>query len=665
MNPETAPPPSQRRAQNPVWVALPVVLTTLPHLGTYLQADHRVWLYAIPADTGGSFVATLVRSTRMLGPYLRDWNFRPIGRYLMDLEIWFIWEIASATGVPPHLVHGLIRTLLIGVLAFTITRFVRVYLPPRSPAARWVPLIAAAVFVVTRGSHPMLHFPSLNLTVAILTLSALIWVVRQNPPHRALSCLFGFVVGFIYEMLWLTPIVLVTAVSVWGWVNGFTFRQFIKTVPVRKTIGYTVGVAAAVLVARTVLYVSCARTGICEYPYNKVDVLIVSPSTIFSRVLTGNPVVGWVTSTFDPAVIITNSFLTFLLGGLVFWAARTLRDLPVGFGFPERSSIKAGVSLLSVGAVLTLVPAAAVSAHWALYECGFDCVGQAWKDTLLTQIGWTVIITAGVHFLLTRNFVASRIVVLLTIAALTASAGITLLQNESAAFHFRTTGDIPYETISQASVSVGGSPARVRARCELVSNWRQDASTVHDLQVLVQQIYNQPFCPELEFPDHGFRDIADTKYAAHQIALSDLSPHSNWCHWPLPRFACPTQIVYGGDIRHTITRVSNSGHLTEQQTQQAWELTRPGNTIITRTRLAEILLSLGGVDITQAPPPRYLFGDIVDRRTARIAEAAYRSGLVEPCATNPFRFCGDRYASKEEMVYGITALVERGFGTDS
>ena len=97
--------------------AVPSVIVAAPLVGFAFQLDQRRAVYRSAAEGLVNPLSAVRHALDGIDDYLSRGNFRPIGRFLEAISDGFIFETAVATGIPPNVVHGMIRIAMVGLLA--------------------------------------------------------------------------------------------------------------------------------------------------------------------------------------------------------------------------------------------------------------------------------------------------------------------------------------------------------------------------------------------------------------------------------------------------------------------------------------------------------------------------------------------------------------------
>ena len=120
------PPTTVQRSAYPLlsrlvlYMAAPAMLVVTPLTGLALHSDQRIAIYQFAVDLGANPIRIIRENISEIGHFIQKGNFRPAGRFFFYLEESARFEIAMTLGIPPHVVQGLLRVLMIGLLALVI-----------------------------------------------------------------------------------------------------------------------------------------------------------------------------------------------------------------------------------------------------------------------------------------------------------------------------------------------------------------------------------------------------------------------------------------------------------------------------------------------------------------------------------------------------------------
>ena len=532
----------------PRWllVSAASVLVTTPLLGVGFLGDQRIWMYIVMNETGGDPWAVITRTVRNVDYFLSAGNFRPLGRMLTDLEHVFYMETALATGVPPHLVHGLTRMAMIAVLAVTAHRFLESLersialghagQDHRSPdrayslAGAVFPVVLAAVLVVF-GLHPLVFFPfwSIAVVAAILAVPLVVasdqalstrwsWGSWQRPGSEyfrtGMMLVLGAALAMTYDLLYVVPAVCLVLIAARGILARIAWRDLMWSVASIRFVALCAGFLVVFVPTRLAIASRCQITR-CS-PTAEVDLAGLSLQTGLYRAVTGLPPAGWyagrrratdtdlsVADLLDSLGSSSTLIVVALLATTAVLAYRNSLEVRVDQTVQRRL----GTASTLVGLVLVGLPALVVSLTPTIQNTYHDAIDVPWRDTLMVQVGWALAIS-GVLLVVT-SFPWPRpgrygpkatltIIFLLLLCATT----VTYHTNIRYAQHqYSRSAGVTDDLILTAFVNFNDSSRGERARCDMLESYGdvRDRGVVADLNALANSLYGSDFCSDHEF----------------------------------------------------------------------------------------------------------------------------------------------------------------------
>ena len=510
--------------------ALPGLIVTLPLVGFSFQGDERRAIYWAVRLFGSSPLRAARHAYDNIGVFLDFGNFRPIGRFLENVEHAFVFEAAETTSLAPHVVHGGIRLIMIAVLAIVATQMVRAVMRsagdalPRPPALVLYPLALATTLVASDAKSPITLFPFLFIgSVAFVLLAALVVArdidmqVRPLSWHEPVSmALLGAVAAMTFDLVYVAPPLSAAFIAVRAVAAGWSLRHVLRTAALRRWTALSIGFLAVFVPTRIVIADHCRR--LACYSGSDIDLSGDVVDLTAGRILTGAPPAGWSNNAelaresgleFGVSDLAANSLLALLLAAIAVVTVRaairathrtvTADDSPVDWP-------RLAVGLGALGAVTAALPALLVSLS-KLIQRERPPIGEAWRDTLLAQVGWSFVISAII--VAVAGAVGSRRMARITVAGLAAALGIgltmTLLANARLAQVDRGT---PLSTItsqiSTATINIDPTDGGNTRRCKMIDAYTEilpdPAKWIHgpQLRVELNQLmlgrYGWPFC---------------------------------------------------------------------------------------------------------------------------------------------------------------------------
>ena len=512
-------------------MAAPSLLVTAPLVGFAFQLDQRTSVYRSAAEGLVNPVSAAHDAAGSIEEYLSRGNFRPLGRFLEAISDGFVFEAAAATGMSPNVVHGLIRMAMVGILALVATQVLCSILrsakrtPSDHPVLALYPLILAMTLVAGDADGAIIFYPFTVVGTSILVLAVALAVARdpdmaRRPVSRyeALSMvLLGAVAVVTYDLAYIAPPVAAALVIARNAAAGMPAREALRTAAARRFGFLSVGFLMAFVPVRIVIAQQC-REAHC---YAASD-LYLSSSIVgraADRFATGVPPAGWSHVAelarradrfgFGVADLLANSMLMLLVAGIALAtidaASRASRlNRPVGASATGWHRLATSLGLF--GLALAALPALLASVSRFVHAFDYD-VGEAWRETVLVQTGWSLVI-AAIGVALTeavRSKGGRRVAVWAATALLAAGCTATLLSNQQLS---RIDQGISLSAINNqiatATIYFDRGVSGNATRCNLIeafatiegrSNGDEESRRFRSvLDTLMLDRYGQPFC---------------------------------------------------------------------------------------------------------------------------------------------------------------------------
>jgi len=513
------------------------------------QGDERPRVYAVISRYGSNPFKIIEGTYRDLDFFLGRGNFRPLGRLFETIGHSFVFEAAEATSVAPHVVLGAVGLAMVGLLALTASAAVAALarsagVSLRHPANVLYPLALGTVLVAS-GSHGplavrrwynhinLVHFPHTIIGAVVLILAMALLVARDGDMRRrplqrhewgAMAAL-GAVSTLYYDLVYLAPILAAVFIVARAVAAGMPLGQLRSTAAAKRWSAASVGFLVAFVPARVEIMRRCAE----QSCYNGTDPQFSAETLghVPRRLAAGTPPAGWIHNAelarhfgLDLGVgdLATNALTGLLLAAVVVTtvlavrSANLARSLDAGHpGLHEAPHSGAerprhlALALALLGASAALLAALLASLSNQVHETDPRAI-DAWRETLLTQVGWSLLITAGVVAAIeaVRSLRSRRIVLAGAAALLAASLAASLLANWrlSQADRHDPLSSVTRQ-ISDATVSIDWTEEGNRHRCALIDaysgmipehlNMGGPAVRQHLDQLMLDR-YRQPFC---------------------------------------------------------------------------------------------------------------------------------------------------------------------------
>ena len=655
----------------------------VPFTGTAFLGDQRRYIYMFTNETGGDPWPLLERTLDRVDFFLSLGNFRPLGRLWMVTVETMTLEAAMATGVPPHVIGGLIRLLMVGLLAACGAAVVSA-LWRSAKAGSGVDTelsgrsftrvfgLMLAVSMVASELHPVMWFPAFLVGVVALALAVPVLVVSHASLFRPGSwrlremsgtdvreflamALLGGALALIYDLAYAVPLLCAVMLVVRGWLARMPWRRVLTSAAAARLLALGAGFTAVFLPVRLAIRARCSAYD-C---YGATDAVLsdFSFSKVLDRLATGSPPAGWrhtqaLLEHDLPRGGLMDTYLTnwttFLVLGVLGWAvwvsARAFsRDLrPMSERVPGLP-LRMAWAMIAVGVATSLLTALLVGFSRTVQNTDWP-IGAPWRETLMVQVGWAFVL-AGLA-VLAAAWLSSRLgptggrwVAALVALGLFGALLLTYYGNDQYARLLRSKPEENAVALVSASiVNFDTSEAGERARCEVLRSYpRTDRFGVLDmLNELAESTYGQPFCdPDTAggYPS-GF---ADDDGSPHEPAIDALHSASITlgCRDDPHRF-CPDYKATRSYAVWLINRLVWVGVL---EAGAGDPLASGSGGELTRGDMARFLVESSDA-LRPVETPRGLFADIdLDGDLAPYAEAAYEGRVIEACSSSPLLFC--------------------------
>lgn len=243
----------------------------------------------------------------------------------MYMEQSAAFETALATGIPPHVINGVLRMIGVALLAFSATVVISAL--ERSALARTLtndntsvplrdddaarsqtspsllamfPLLLASMLVVGSALHPISFFPLHFALVAIALIVIPLYIASDKALNEsglsmrdaAFSALLGLVAATTLELLYLLPLTCLYMIIVRGWLANLSSLAILRSSSVARFIVFGIAFLAVFIPSRIVIAYQCSRNE-C-YGNSRADLSNFSFEQWWGRTLSGLPWDGWV-----------------------------------------------------------------------------------------------------------------------------------------------------------------------------------------------------------------------------------------------------------------------------------------------------------------------------------------------------------------------------------
>lgn len=514
------------RPDSAVLSCLPSVLVVLPLAGLALYWDERRMVFARPLHGGANPVAAARQVIRGIEPYLFDHgNFRPIGRLWEWLVIAFAYDASEATALPPHVVLGGIRLLMAACVALSAAAIVRALMRSADVQAGSLvslyPLALAAALITNRGGGALGAFPHMFAgSVALMLVIALMICRDSDLEPRALQireyllmASSGVVAAAFYDLMYLTPVLAAVFVASRAVAAAMPFRALLGTAAARRWLVHTVAFIVVFVPTRAVIAVNCASGG-C-YDGSALSLSSTAAGATLGRLWSGFPPFGWAEASeraqragvdLGFADLWGNSSIVIVVLAIAVVTAALARtaEAPVDALRANQRHGRLAVALALLG-IATTVGSALVAGLSEGMQNRQPAVGVSWRETLLTQVGWSFV-TASCLVVLHRavfNGMAQRVLRSAVAIALALAMAATLLANwQQAETRRRNDVDALTSMVAASAVLPADGRGANDARCRLIAalteeapdGWAGGEMVRADLEQLWLTHYGLPYC---------------------------------------------------------------------------------------------------------------------------------------------------------------------------
>ena len=509
----------------------PALIVTTPLLGYSLLGDDRRRLYLAARRFGSDPLAALSHSLETVDGFLDRGNFRPLGRAIENIERGFVFDAAEATGLAPHAVTGVLRLTMIALLALVAGRVVWAVMSTAGasaggahPAVVMYPMALAATLVAADHDSPITKYPFVVVGSVVLALVCALSVARdQDMRTRPLSwhepvlmAVLGAVAASTYDLLYLAPGLAAVFMAARHAASGRPARELLHTAALRRWAWLCVGFGAVFVPVRIEIANRCSQT-LC-YSASEIELSAGALGRSADRLLTGAPPAGWSYTSdlldesglsFGLAELATNGLLVLLVAAIGLIGVRSARQTQPGSRAvqPEPSQWRRpAASLGALGAATALLPALLAGLSRHIQQVRYP-IGEAWRDTVLVQVGWSFMATAALVALfgVVRSRRASQIVAVAVSAILCGALVLTLLAN---ARLNRVDRNTPLHAVTNeiaaATIHFDPTEGGNARRCRLVDNytlilpdpdqWVGGPNVRIELDQLMLDRHGVPFC---------------------------------------------------------------------------------------------------------------------------------------------------------------------------
>ena len=536
-------------------IAGPSALIMAPLLGLTFHSDQRIMMYWLTGTFGADPFAIVNQNLAEIEDFLRQGNFRPLGRFVIYMEQTSVFEVASGTGLAPHVVQGAVRLIMVSALAVAamclilalydsarsastpggaiVRRRLLDLSTPLPPVLAGFPLVLASTIVVSGALHPVSFFPFFFVATAIYTLLVPLYVCSGTAMaqrglrfSQAVGCaVLGMVSAMTSELLYLVPFVCLLTIAARGWLSRQSGGELVRSSAFSRCIALSAGFLAVFVPSRLAIAAECSRGECYEGSAAALSTLAVEQwlgravaglqFETLSSALAGD--YDNLSSARDPIDFVTNVWLILVVLSLGYFAVAAAIRVSGASESADRLPVGAqrrfGAVLCGLGGLLALVSTLMVSLSEGLqgwHDRGFGL--DQWRDSLLVQVSWALVFYGLAVIALSyvgrgredrrarRAWLAAAVAVAVLVVSMNA-----FMANDKFSIWRRSGSDgSVVNLISTASIDFDRSERGQGIRCELISAyaerncedcWHSGARVLEELNHLSRSQYNADFCP--------------------------------------------------------------------------------------------------------------------------------------------------------------------------
>jgi hypothetical protein len=404
--------------------ALLPVLVTLPLLGLAFRADERFNVYRFGAEYGRRPQGLVVDQLADVPRFLRNGNFRPVGRLVERIQELIAFQTADALSVAPHITMRAFSYLALAVLAVTLVVVVQTVGSP-APLRTTTPVRATALvapllavgLVAAGNQSAVVLFTNLYVHAALLVLGVALLAARRahfaagrpGALRTAGAVGVGAVCASFNEVAYLAVPTVILLVAVRGIVAfGLTWRALLTTQAARLTLAFGLGFAAVFVPVRILIVRLCAE--VTCYVQSSIDLSPDATGLLVQRITSWFPPPAWsvATSSADGRWYLTSN----LVLAVIAVAAAVTAARSIGLRAELEPTPRAvATGLLVLGIALTVLPGiigAISEGRLADWRAGSIRAGAGWRDTPLLLAGSALALTGLVELVVDRLPPAGR-----------------------------------------------------------------------------------------------------------------------------------------------------------------------------------------------------------------------------------------------------------------
>lgn len=395
--------------------ALLPVLVTLPLWGIAFRADERFNVYRFGAEYGRRPQGLLIDQITTVPFFLRNGNFRPVGRVVERAQELAVFQAAEAAGLAPNIVMRLSASAMLGVLAVVLVLVVQTLssvhplrtTPPVRATGLVGPLFAVGLVAATNQSAVVL-FTNLYVHASLLVLGVGLLAARRahlelgrpRPSRLALAAALGAVCASFNEIGYLAaPTVVLLPLLRGRAALGLGWTELSRTHAARLVGAFAVGFTAVFVPVRIIIARLCADVS-C-YAQSAIAISPDSLGLLLQRVTSWFPPTAWsvaVGSVDGRWYVTSNLVLALIAASAVVVSVQLLRRRHDAAPVSRASAL----ALVAAGAAVTVLAGtigAISEGRLDAWREGTLLAGSGWRDTPLIIAGTTLALTGVLELL--------------------------------------------------------------------------------------------------------------------------------------------------------------------------------------------------------------------------------------------------------------------------
>jgi hypothetical protein len=388
------------------------LLVTASLLGLPLRADERWYPYLFGPQRLRAPWTVVTWPLESIDGYLALGNFRPLGRMIEHANYLVQHLLAILTGLPMHVVLGVVRMLLVTVVVAATVWLADAVAALHTGGSRdrrqrlgiWVGAAIPGLVVASGNGSSVVLFSGLYFTSAlVVVLIARAFarpVLYEAAPRSARRLLIygvlGMVVAATNELVYLAAPTSAAVAVVGLWLRRCPPRVAASLPVMRAGLASGAGFVLVFVPSRLAIARACSESS-C-YANSSVDLSGWDPSLWAARAVSGLPMPAWWWQRYllrrEPlwSIVLVLVALALAAAATVAWRSRSTADAGAEPGW-----WRPAVAVLAVG--LTVVASSALlSSLSEPVQAGLNPFA-GWRETSVSVLGWGLALGSGAMLL--------------------------------------------------------------------------------------------------------------------------------------------------------------------------------------------------------------------------------------------------------------------------